>query len=107
MFKTEVKQRRKVGKLQETTLKVTRSDKQMMDPQEVKQFMADVMEEAEAKYPNYKMRVRGLNAIQWWTMKTFQDEDIYLEEVDDYLNGRVKDNDKFGKMYQLEIVIIR
>jgi len=78
----------------------------MIDPADAKKLVQDLMKEAKKKYNNYKIMVRGLNAIRFFTLKGYDDEDIKIDEVDDYLHGKVSDDSKFGKFFQLDITII-
>jgi hypothetical protein len=106
LFKSDVLKTKTVGKLKETVVKVTRQDNKMIEPSEVKKLVEDLMKEADKKYDSYKMRVRGLNVIQFFTLKGYADDEIIIKEVDDYLHGKVSNDAKFGKFYQLEITII-
>lgn len=53
-----------------------------------------------------KLRVRALNIDRWSTLKGF-DEDLDLQNEEDYLDGRVRETTKFLKAYQLEIVLMK
>ena len=79
----------------------------MIDPKDVKSLVEDLMKEAKKKFPNYKMRVRGLNALQWFTLKGFDQDNLNVDEIDEYLDGRVSDDSKFGNFFQLEISIVK
>lgn len=107
LFNSNIVSEKQVGNLKETAIKVTRQDNKMIDPEEVRNLIHDLMKEAKKKFPNYKMRVRGLNISSWFTLKGFSDADIDLEDVDTYLHGKVSNEAKFAQFFQLEVCIIR
>ena len=57
------------------------------------------------KDPSAKVRIRGL-ADSWRTLKGFNSDLLTDEEIDEYLNGRVKNTSKFKSFSQLEISTI-
>lgn len=106
MFKSELIGKEKtIGKLKEKAIKVTRTDGKMIDPTDAKEFVESLIEGSDKKFKEYKMMVRGLNATGWWTLKSFQQDDLNLQELDDYLDGKVKSDAKFGKLYQMQVFI--
>lgn len=109
MFETEVRRNRKVSKMKETTLKVTKSDGGMITPEEVQDYVDKLIAEADERYPEYKIAVRALSPIQWFSLKGFKDDEVQISAVDEYLNGRVHDASEkdLGKFYQLEICLMR
>ena len=52
------------------------------------------------------IRLRALKVDRWTTLKGF-DEDLDLDNEEDYLDGRVIDTTKFLKAFQLEIILMK
>lgn len=96
---------KKIGKIKEKAIKVTREDGKMMDPADVREFVENLIAGADQKFKEYKMMIRGLNVTGWWTLKSFQQDELNLQELDEYLDGKVKSDSKFGKLYQMQVFI--
>lgn len=54
------------------------------------------------KDPSAKVRIRGL-ADSWKTLKGFNSDLMTDEDIDEYLNGRVRNTSKFKSFSQIEI----
>src|ERR1700753_2988348 len=112
MFKTELVSDKKIGRLRVLQTRVRLQENgHWMEPLDVQQYVDALIEGANEKFgfrngiPKYKMLVRGLTPQGWWTLKTYQQENIDLQDIDDYLDGRVATTNKFGKFAQLQIEI--
>jgi hypothetical protein len=107
MFKTEIKSQKTLGKSKEIILKITRKDAKIMNPKEVKTLVNELITGGEEKYENFKIRVRVLTPVQWFTVKGFSDPELRLEDVEEYLDGKVHETKHLGSFYQLEVSMIR
>lgn len=93
--------------LKETVVNVKRTDGKMIDPTEIMDICESLAKKATYKYDFHKLRVRGKGITQWFTFKGYDDEDLNIQTIEEYLRGRVADTEKFGKLYELELTMVR
>ena len=99
----------KQEKLIETTVTIERSNNKWITPTELKKLYEKVEKVIHNKYPTAKIMIRGLSPKQYYTLKTYDEDELNLKDFDDYLIGKVKDHkdDKFSKFNQIKISILR
>ena len=86
-----------------STFQIYKKNKTEIDHSDIEKLVLSL----EAKAPKgTKIRVRALNIDRWSTLKGFED-DIDLQNEEDYLDGRAKDTTKFLKAFQLEVVLLK
>jgi hypothetical protein len=54
-----------------------------------------------------KSIIRGLNSMQWFTIKKLSDNDLNAKDYEDYFINKVQDPTKFDKFFQLSISVIQ
>ena len=54
-----------------------------------------------------KCIIRGMNSMQWFTIKSLSENDLNLTDYEDYWVNKVKDSSKFDKFYTLSISCIQ
>ena len=54
-----------------------------------------------------KCIIRGMNSMQWFTIKSLSENDLNLTDYEDYFQSRVADPKKFDKFYTLSISCIQ
>jgi hypothetical protein len=64
--------------------------------------MKNVIKSITDKDQRNKVRIRALGDT-WKTLKSFDTELMTDDEIDEYLNGRVRNTSKFHSFYQFEI----
>ena len=83
------------------TINLHRRDKKPIEIDEIKKI-----------YDKYipagsKCIIRALNNVQWYTLKSLNEDDLNLKEYTEYWNNKVKDATKFEKFFQLSICVIQ
>ena len=82
------------------TINLHRRDKKPIEIDEIRRINNKYIPE------NSKSIIRGLNSLQWWTLKSLN-EDLNVQNYEDYFQGRVSDSTKFEKFYQLSITVVQ
>jgi hypothetical protein len=105
ILQAETRKKKKIGKVTETTIKLTRRDDKPISMALAKQTIEGLIDRTHKN--NGKILVRALNAEKWTTLKGF-DTDFDEDNYDEYYENRVqsKDIDKFKEFSQLEITIV-
>jgi hypothetical protein len=107
------KNERDVGKKQiqitNTFHKTVGGKNTLISPEDLQQTYEKLKKDLDKKYGNYKIMVRGLNAVQWFSFKNFDDDNLNVEDEEEYFRNRVKDpsDHKFSHFSQIEISVIR
>jgi len=96
----------KVGKVNQTTVQMSRKDKNMMKMDEIANIVQSIENEAKKRKEKVKVMVRALNIDKWYTVKKF-DNDLDSDIVDDYMNGLVEDTPKFNNFFQAHFTLYR
>jgi len=83
------------------TLNLHRKDKKPLEINEIKKI-----------YDRYipkdtKSIIRGLNSMQWFTIKNLSENDLNVKDYQDYFNNKVQDPTKYDKFFQLSISVIQ
>ena len=107
IYKKELIKETTIGKLREKAIKVTRQDGKEMDPEDIRILYNNIKKETDKLYPGSKIMVKALNPIKWFTLKGYSDDDIDIKAVDEYLDGKVHDDAKFGYFYQVQLFLVR
>ena len=87
----------------QTTMKIHRNNKHNITPTEIQMLTKNLLEKAPK---NTKLRIRGLGIDSWHNLKTF-DDDLNVQDYDEYYKGKVKDTGKFTNFSQIEMVFIK
>ena len=75
--------------------------------EELKKILIQVAKETDKKFDDYKIRVRALNPVQWMTLKGYSQDELNLEDAEDYMDGKVSDAVKFTEFFQVEICYMK
>ena len=93
--------------LTEKTFQVNKADgKTMITPDEIKKLAEFIIKGAEQKGKNIKFMIRGLNGMQKFTLKGF-DEDLKIMNEQEYFDGKVNDGTKFANFFQVQITVVQ
>jgi hypothetical protein len=99
-YKMRVKQVRDFAGARETTIRISRPNKsKYLDVWEMRNMLANMQK----SLPNAQFMVRGMNAQFIFTFKGYDDEDLNVEEFEDYYENKVSDPIKFEKFSFIEI----
>jgi hypothetical protein len=96
----------KLGKVNQTTIQLSRKDKNLMHIDEISNIVQSIENEANNRKEDVKVMVRGLNIDKWYTLKSFQN-DLDSDVVDEYLHGLVQDTVKFNDFIQVHLTIFK
>ena len=96
----------KIGKVQQTTVQMSRNDKKMLSMDEIAEISKSIQTQADKKNEKIKIMIRGLNIDKWYTLKSFH-SDLNPDEVDDYLEGLVHDTHKFKDFFQIHLTVYK
>ena len=94
-----------------TEIHIVRKDGKMIDPVDLMYLWNDIQPKLDAKFegknPEYLIRARGPRGH--FTLKRYDEEDLDLSSVDDYLTDRVLDEKqaKLAMFYSVEIILKR
>jgi hypothetical protein len=99
-YKMRVKQVRDFAGARETTLIISRPNKlKHLDVWEMRNILANMQK----SLPNAQFMVRGMNAQQMFTFKGYNEDELNIEEFQDYYENKVSDPIKFEKFSFIEI----
>jgi hypothetical protein len=81
----------------------------LIKPAEMRTMYNTLKKNMETKYGNCKIMIRGLNAIQWFTFKGMNDDDLNVQDYDSYFINNIKyaDHAPVLDFSQLEFTVIR
>lgn len=83
------------------TLNLHRKDNKPLEIKEIKKIFDKYIP------ANTKCVMRGLNSMQWFTIKSLSENDLNVKDYQDYYQGKVIDPTKFDKFFQLSISVIQ
>ena len=83
------------------TLNLHRKDKKPLEIKEIKKIFDKYIPK------DSKSIIRGLNSMQWFTIKKLSDNDLNAKDYEDYFINKVQDPTKFDKFFQLSISVIQ
>ena len=99
-YKMRVKKVRDFAGARETTIKISRPSKlKHLDVWEMRSILANMQK----SLPGAQFMVRGMNAQHMFTFKGYDDEELKIEEFEDYYENKVSDPTKFEKFSFIEI----
>jgi hypothetical protein len=99
-YKMRVKNVRDFPGARETTIKISRPNKlNHLDVWEMRSILANMQK----NLPDTQFMVRAMNAQHMFTFKGYNDEDLNVEEFEDYYENKVSDPVKFKKFSFIEI----
>ena len=99
-YKMRVKNVRDFAGARETTIKISRPSKSKhLDVWEMRSILANMQK----SLPGAQFMVRGMNAQHMFTFKGYDDEELKIEEFEDYYENKVSDPTKFEKFSFIEI----
>jgi hypothetical protein len=85
----------------ETTLQISRSSKsKQLDVDEVRTILANMQTSLGS---GTKLMVRAMNAQRLFTFKTFANDDLQIEDFEDYYANKVIDTEKFEKFSFIQV----
>ena len=60
------------------------------------------------KTKDINFMVRCLTEIGWITYLSYDDDTSPIENIEDYINGRIENTDKFNdKIYQIHLIVLK
>jgi hypothetical protein len=107
-FKSQEVDRIKGKKYSEVTYAYTRKDNKTFHVKDVSTIYKSVVDDLRKKdvYDKAKILVGVSNGMNnYWTLKGFKDDDIRLDDYDDYFRGAVKQKDKFEQVAKVRVTI--
>ena len=96
-----------MGLYQNTYIYTTTSDDTPLNLEDVKEIAGRLEEKFRRQYNREpKTLIIGLAPTGTFTLKSYNEDyqDMY-DDIEDYLNGRVRDETKFKEFYTIKIVI--
>ena len=90
------------GSVVQTSMSLVRKDEKPITINQIKSLIVGLNKKTKDK--EGKLSIRGLNANQWTTLKSF-DKDYDEDYIDEYYENRVRDPTKFNEFFQLNVLI--
>ena len=84
-----------------TVLDFSFPNNKIITPDDIKGLLTNLDEE----YGSNNVMIKGLNNTQWFSLKGYN-QDLKLEDYDDYYDGRVNDASQFLYFYQLQVYVL-
>jgi hypothetical protein len=110
-YNIEIMSEKVLGRKKLTTVRIVRKNNKMITPDKLRGIYNHVSTGLEQKFQDKQPQtiVRGMTAKQIFSLKAFDDADINLQSIDDYLDGRVREkNDaKFASFFYVDIILKR
>jgi hypothetical protein len=104
MEKSKVKD---FGKFEEGTLNVTKSvngKNKKLTINDVQDVFAEMIDNFKGNKNNrFYLRVHGISQGQCYTLKGWDDTELNLDDLEEYLEGKVKDSIKFTEFFKITI----
>ena len=95
-----------VGRVKQTTVQMSRHDKQLINMIQVASITKSIQKQADKKNENIKLMVRALNADKWYTIKNMN-SDLNEDEFEEYMNQFMDNTVKFKDFFQLHITVYK
>jgi hypothetical protein len=105
-FNLEQKNQKMIGNAKRTEIKITlKSGKADITPQDIRDIVKGMEDNARKANKRLKLAVRGLNIHRWHTLKAM-DGELGIEDMEDYYGRkiRVEQLDKFEDFSQLQLI---
>ena len=103
-YNSEVTQVRDFGKTVETTLRISRfNEKKQIDVDELHGILTNI---TKSLTPDTKVMIRVMNIQRMFTIKSFADDDLNIDDFDEYYKNSVEDLDKFKKFSSVFITTL-
>ena len=106
VFDKKVIKTTQVGRVKQTTVQMSRHDKQLITMNQVASITKSIQTQADKKKENIKLMVRGLNADKWYTIKNM-DSDLNEDEVEEYMDQFVDNTVKFKDFFQIHVTVYK
>jgi hypothetical protein len=103
MKATTTKDKKIKSSIKIKTISVTSDKGTTMSMADVVKYSRGIINEYKAKDPSMKVSIRGRDILRTMTLKSYDKDDVDDDLVDNYLNGRVKNVEKFEKFTSFEI----
>lgn len=87
-------------------IQVSLNNKKQMDVSDVEELVNGLETMGRKKKENIKIMVRALLVDKWITLKGYNDE-LQLDEFDEYYKNKVSNSSKFEKFAQLQIYVAK
>jgi hypothetical protein len=84
----------------ETRMQITRKGKKQINVDE----LFGIFNGLKKNKKGSQFIIRALNGQRWFTFKGYEDEDLNVQNFEEYYNNRVKDTGKFEMFSQIEII---
>ena len=92
-----------LGKSKHVTVTINKRNKETINKQDIEKLLKELQESTAHKDKDVKFAIVGSNALSThWNIKSFDGELKVLEE-DEYLDGEVKETNKFAWFSQISI----
>ena len=103
-YNSDVTQTRDFGKTIETTLRISRfNEKKQIDVDELHGILTNI---TKSLTPDTKVMIRVMNIQRMFTIKSFADDDLNIDDFDEYYQNSVADLDKFEKFSSVYITTL-
>jgi hypothetical protein len=99
--------KRVIGAVTQKFFNITKERKGKLidfEVEEIRDILSTIEEKASNAGKETRTIVKALCPTGWKTLKSF-DEDMIIEEYEDYFKSRVKNVGKFGKIAQLIVIV--
>lgn len=98
-------QTRTFSKTTEKTIQITRNNKHKeMDVDEMHNILTGLQTRLGS---DAKIMVRGMNAQRFFTFKGFNDEELNVDDFDEYYKNKVEDEEKFAMFSMIQITVLQ
>jgi hypothetical protein len=98
----------KEGKIttKESIIMISRKDKKWMKAEELKSYYNSLMNDANKDNIKLGVIIRLLAGTRWFTVKG-KTTDLNIKTIDEYFEGRVRDEKKFATFSQIEVTVLK
>jgi hypothetical protein len=93
-----------LGKFKQSTIMISREDKKWMDAEELKSYYNSLMKDAKKDNTQLGVMIKVLAGTRWFTLKEKSGE-LKIKSVEEYFEGRVKDEEKFANFSQIHVTV--
>lgn len=88
-----------------STINITRKYKnKKMDVDDMRQIYEGMKKRLG---PKAQFTIRGSNIRGTWTFKKFNDDELNIEDFEDYYRGKVRETDKFEKFHMISVTLLK
>jgi hypothetical protein len=90
--------------VRESTIMISRKDKEWMEAEELKSYFNSLMKDAKKDNVKLDVMIRVLAGTRWFTVKG-KSGGLNIKSVEEYFEGRVKDEQKFALFSQIHVTV--